>query len=138
MGDALLKKDAGARFTKVYQGGFERILTLVDNDPSALKIWAFLVKHAERNNVVVCSMKVLEDELGLTRQTISKKVKYLVERGAMRLGKIGTANVYILNPEETSKTAEWGKTHVGVKAKTLIGFNENQELCEKLKGEWPK
>ena len=106
-------------FTKIYDRGWQRILDLIEKDPNAARAWAFLVRNASYDNVIVCSMFVLSDELNLHRRTLSNKVKFLQKVGALEVAKIGTANAYILNPYETWKTNEEFKNFHRITAQAL-------------------
>ena len=92
---------------------------------SITRLWAFLVRNAGYDNVIVCSMFVLSDELKLHRRTLSNKVRFLEKIDAMKIAKIGTANAYTLNPDETWKTSEEFKNYHRISAQALIGKSEN-------------
>ena len=120
-------KNKNTAFTKIYDRGWQRILDLIQTDPNAARLWAFLVRNAGYDNVIVCSMFVLSDELKLHRRTLSNKVKFLQKIGAMKVAKIGTANAYILNPDETWMTSEEFKNFHRISAQALIGRSENRK-----------
>ena len=122
------KKASKKHFTKVYDAGWQRIVSLCEKDPNAARVWAFLVRHAGHDNVLVCSMAVMEDELGLCRRTLSSKVAYLERAGALMIAKMGTANAYVLNPHETWKTGEEFKNFHRLNARALIGKRENKRF----------
>lgn len=124
--------DKKPHFTKVYKPGWNRIKRLLEGDPTAARVWVFLVENAGHDNVLACSMAILEEELGLHRKTIYKKVKYLSEQGALAVAKMGTANVYILNPHETWKASEEFKNYHAITARALIGKNENKGFRKRL------
>lgn len=120
------------QFTKIYKPGWNRIKRLLEGDPTAARVWVFLVENAGHDNVLACSMAILEEELGLHRKTIYKKVKYLSEQGALAIAKMGTANVYILNPHETWKASEEFKNYHAITARALIGKSENKAFRKRL------
>ncbi|MBB4014997.1 hypothetical protein GGR16_000003 [Chelatococcus caeni] len=133
--DYTTKSDSSEKkphFTKVYKPGWNRIKGLLEGDPTAARVWVFLVENAGHDNVLACSMAILEEELGLHRKTIYKKVKYLSEQGALAIAKMGTANVYILNPHETWKASEEFKNYHAITARALIGKAENKGFRKRL------
>lgn len=126
------EREKAPTFTKVYERGWDRILNLCEKDSNAARLWAFLVRNAGHDNVIACSMQVLQDELCLCRRTISDKVKYLASVGALQVAKMGTANVYILNPHETWKASEEFKNYHAITARALIGKAENRGFRKRL------
>jgi|SRR6056297_1838308 len=126
------RREKSPHFTKVYQPGWKRISKLLNGDPTAARVWVFLVENAGHDNVLACSMAVLEEELNLHRKTISKKIGYLRDEGALQVAKMGTANVYILNPHETWKASEEFKNYHAITARALIGESENKGLRKRL------
>ena len=126
------EREKPPHFTKVYEKGWDRILHLCEKDSNAARLWAFLVRNAGHDNVIACSMQVLQDELSLCRRTISDKVKFLAKAGALQVAKMGTANVYILNPHETWKASEEFKNYHAITARALIGESENKGLRKRL------
>lgn len=119
-------------FTKIYKPGWSRIKRLLAGDATAARVWVFLVENAGHDNVLACSMAILEEELCLHRKTIYKKIKYLADQGALVVAKMGTANVYILNPHETWKASEEFKNYHAITARALIGKNENRGFRKRL------
>lgn len=99
-------------------------------EENAARLWAFLVRNTGYDKVIVCSIFVLSDELQLHRRTLANTVKLLQKIGAMKVAKIGTANAYILNPDETWKTSEEFKNYHRISAQALIGKSENRKVEE--------
>lgn len=130
--DERTSREKNPPFTKVYRPGWDRIKDLLSGDATAARVWVFLVENAGHDNVLACGMTVLEEELGLHRKTISKKIKYLSEQGALIVAKMGTANVYILNPHETWKASEEFKNYHAITARALIGKAENRGFRKRL------
>ncbi|PGW55261.1 Rep14-4 [Bacillus thuringiensis] len=78
------------------------------------------------------SQKVLEKYTGKTRQTVSKAVSFLEKNGLIAIGKVGTTNAYILNPEVAWATSRDKKDFVNFKGNILLGCEENEELFKKF------
>ena len=75
------------------------IAKLGSEKPSALKVFMFISQNMDANNALCVSMKALGEALGLSRTTLSRTVKYLKENEWLYIHKLGTLNVYIINPE---------------------------------------
>lgn len=129
MADAGVAEDRpkGESFVKVYGRGLERIRFLLDfkGGPAVGKLWLFLVEHCGHDNALVASAEVLADALGVSERTVRRAAKALEDGKALVIGKVGNANVYILNDGEVWKTYEDHKRFCGFRAKTLVGFKEN-------------
>lgn len=125
------KEARGPRFTKVYDKGVRAISGLLDN-PAAAKLYLFLVNNCGHDNAVVCTYGVLADELELSERTIRRAVRLLEDRHHIALAKIGTANAYILNPQEVWKTYEDHKKFCGFSARALVSKTENGNLKKRL------
>jgi hypothetical protein len=61
-----------------------------------------------------------------------RAVSYLDQVGALVIAKVGTANAYILNPDETWKTYEEHKSFCAFNARTLASKKQNQNLRRRL------
>ena len=120
------------RFTKVYNRGWFRLRSLLNANPTAAKVWSFLVEQAGHDNAVVCTYDVLADELECSARTVMRAVSYLDQAGALVIAKVGTANAYILNPDETWKTYEEHKSFCAFNARTLASKKQNQNLRRRL------
>ena len=87
-----MKKGIYFSFDKV--GGIER---LIEEKPTAARIFLFLSKYSNDDNVVVASSSVLETALKKTRPYLAKCVKYLKDNGYLAVINSGQTSVYILN-----------------------------------------
>ncbi|GGF99032.1 MULTISPECIES: hypothetical protein [Cysteiniphilum] len=89
-----MKKGIYFSFDKV--GGIEQ---LIEEKPTAARIFLFLSKYSNNDNVVVASSSVLEIALKKSRPYLSKCIKYLKENGYLAVLNSGQTSVYILNSE---------------------------------------
>jgi hypothetical protein len=89
-----MKKGIYFSFDKV--GGIER---LIEEKPTAARIFLFLSKYANDDNVVVASSSVLESALKKTRPYLAKCTKYLKDNGYLAVINSGQTSVYILNSD---------------------------------------
>lgn len=122
---------SGPRFTKVYPKGWEALAALIDNRAAA-KLYMFLANNCGHDNAVVCTYDLLAEELELSERTIRRAVRHLEEGDHIVVAKIGTANAYILNPEEVWKTYEEHKRFCGFSARALASKTENGNLKKRL------
>jgi CTP-dependent riboflavin kinase len=144
-----LEEDRQARETKknkdfvqVYEKGFQRISSLINNNPSAAKLYVFLANYIEPGTgAVVASQELLAEELGVSSRTIRRLSKVLEEEGAIiriRLG-AGSIYAYCLDPEEVWKSWDTSKKYAAFNSKTLARKNDNgnvkRRLMVMLKGE---
>jgi hypothetical protein len=125
------KEARGPRFTKLYDKGLRAINGLLDN-PAAAKLYLFLVNNCGHDNAVVCTYGLLAEELELSERTIRRAVRLLEDRHHLTVAKIGTANAYILNPDEVWKTYEDHKRFCGFSARALVSKTENGNLKKRL------
>lgn len=75
------------------------IAKLGSEKPTAFKVFMFISQNMDANNALCVSMKALGEALGFSRTTLSRTVKYLKENEWLYIRKLGTLNVYIINPE---------------------------------------
>lgn len=125
------RKRRGPRFTKVYEKGWDALAGLVDNRPAA-KLYVFLSKNCGHDNAVVCTYETLSEELELHERTIRRAVRDLEKNKHIVVLKLGTANVYVLNPEEIWKTYEDHKRFCGFRARTLVSKRHNPDMKRRL------
>jgi hypothetical protein len=119
------------RFTKVYNKGWETLGQIAEN-ATAMKVYAFLARHADHHNAVVCSIELLAKELDVNPRTVMRATKWLHENHHLVIGKIATANVYILNCDDLWKTYEDQKRWCGVSARTLIDKSQNKTMKKRI------
>lgn len=86
-------------FVMLYRQFIQQVADLGAEDPQALRVLLFLVRHMDNRNALIVPMQLIADMLKLSRQTVSSKIKYLYEGGWIDIYKAGRSNVYIVNPE---------------------------------------
>lgn len=127
--------DAGGarkpRFTKVYDKGWDTIASLAEN-AMAVRVYAFLAKHAGHDNAVVCPIEVLAEELNCHPRTIMRATKWLEQQRRLVIVKVGTANAYVLDPTDLWKTYEDHKRFCSFGARTLASKAQNKTLKKRL------
>lgn len=86
-------------FVMLYRHFIKQISDLGVENPTALRILLFLIKHMDGFNAIGAPQKLIASMLGLSRQTVSTHIAYLQDHGWIEIYKLGKANVYIINPE---------------------------------------
>lgn len=127
-------KPKGRRFAKVYDQGWDRIgqLVTLKGGPTVAKLWLFLARNCDHHNALSCTHALLAEELGCSEKSIQRASKYLADNGALRTLKLGTARVYVLNPDEIWKTADENKLFCAFDARVLVSKTENGNIKERL------
>ena len=63
----------------------------------ALKVFMFMCNNMNSSNTIVISMKALIGIFNVSRQSISKAIKYLKDNDLLYVYKNGTSNIYVIN-----------------------------------------
>jgi DNA-binding transcriptional ArsR family regulator len=129
-------------FTMVYPAGWQRIRSLLKLDPNAAALYAFFAEQMGPDGTLCASRGTLAEALGVGERTVSRHVASLEKIGAIVVLKVGTANVYCLNPAEVWKSFANSKPYAAFSTKTLVGKTENpyvkRRLATLLKGKVPE
>jgi len=119
------------KFAKIYAAGWDTISGMADN-AMAVKVFAFIAKHCDHLNALVCPIEVMADELGVSSRTITRATKFLEERKHLVIVKVGTANAYVLDPKDIWKNYDKYKGMVGFSSKVLAHKGSNIGLKRRL------
>lgn len=124
-------------FAQVYPKGWRRLQSLIQQNPAAARVYAFLAEHIDGvAGAVVVEQKVMADALGVHEVTIRRQTKYLEETGALVRIKVGTGvYAYALDPEEVWKTWDDQKENAAFVTRTLVrkADQQNGEVRRRLK-----
>lgn len=99
---------------------------------SALAVLMFFFENMDQYNTIMVSQNVMADELNISRQTISKAVKILEDEKVIGIGKVGQANVYMVNQYVAWQNGNKKRKTMNLKGNILLGENENKELFKKF------
>ncbi len=122
-----------SNFIQVYRDFIDDIAKLGKENRIAQELFLFLAKHMDNNNALCISMKALEEILGYSRQTLSRSVKYLKEKGWLCVLKSGTSNIYILNPEIVWTAYASQKVYCKFQTNVIVTPSENAEYLNNVK-----
>lgn len=101
------RKSPFKRFYQVNKDNSECLRDCLKENPKALEILLFIFDHMDKYNAVVCSYKVFQEALGMSKATVQRAIKYLKDNGFLYIYKTGTSNVYVANKELVWNS--WGK-----------------------------
>lgn len=124
------KKEKSSPFNRWTQFNLEHtkeLIWLAVKHPKAHAILYFLVDQMDQYNAVMCSTKILEEVLGISRQTISKNIAILKENGFIAVLKSGTSNVYTINDKVYWKSWGTNKKYSKFPANVILGLSEQEE-----------
>lgn len=120
------------QFTQVYAEGWNRLQKLIRDEPQAARLYAFFAQEMGPDATLCASRATLAEALNINERTVSRHVKTLEKLNAIIILKLGTANVYCLNPEEVWKSFDNAKPYAAFRTKTLVGKSENPYVKKRL------
>lgn len=128
-------------FTQVYSNGWQTLQKLMKQDANAARVYAFFAENMGPDGTLCASRGTIADALEITERTVSRHVKTLENLGSIIVLKLGTANVYCLNPDEVWKSFNNAKPYAAFNTKALVGKSENpfvkRRLATLLQGKIP-
>lgn len=83
-------------------------------------------------NTIIVSQSVIAKELGVTRQTIANGIKSLEELKIVAVGKVGQANVYLINPKFAWMNGYQKRETMRLQATVLLGKEENENIFKEF------
>lgn len=121
------KKSPFSRWTQFNNEHTKELMMLAIKYPKAHAILYFLVDQMDNYNACICSATVMQEVLGVSRQTISKNIKTLKDLGFLAVLKSGNANVYTINDKVYWKS--WGNNRQYSKfpANVVLAMSEQEE-----------
>lgn len=119
-----------APWAQLHPQGWDRIdhLMTMKGGRLAGRLWVFLGRRANGRNAVVVSQELLARQLEVDVRSIRRATASLVEQGAVRVWKLGSGRVYVLNPEETVRCGERGQRFIAFSSTAVVDFDENPKL----------
>lgn len=120
------------RWTQLNNEHTKELMQLALKYPKAHAILYFLVDQMDEYNAVVCSTRVLEELLNVSRQTISKNIKLLKEHGFIAVLRSGVSNIYLINDKVYWKSWSNNKKYSKFPANVVLSFDEQETDYKKL------
>lgn len=116
-----------SRWTQYNNEHTKEMIWLALKHPKAHALLLFLVDQMDQYNAVVCSMQVLQEVLGVSRQTVSTSVKVLKDKGYIAVMKSGTSNIYAINDNVYWKSWSNNKKYSKFPANVVLSLQEQDE-----------
>lgn len=116
----------------MYPAGWDRLDRLIQQDPQTARLYAFIAREMGPDATLAASRTTLAEALGVSERTVSRYVKALEDMGAIVVLKMGTANVYALNPAEVWKSFDNAKPWAAFNTRTLVSKTENPFIKRRL------
>lgn len=122
-------EDKNPPFVQLTKGvGLATMAKLTDKSPSAISVLMFFFENMDDYNTIMVSQQVIAEALDKSRQTIAKAIKVLEEESIIGIGKVGQANVYLVNPQIAWQNGYRKRKTMNLKGNILLGESENKEL----------
>ncbi|EKO6803541.1 HTH domain-containing protein [Salmonella enterica] len=111
-----------SNFTQVYPLGWKRLRELFKRSAGAAELYSMLAENIDGAcGAVVADQSHIADMMGVSRQTISKYIKFLELEGVLiKIPIAGKVCAYALNPYEVWKGYDNTKEHAAFLTKTLV------------------
>lgn len=109
-------------FTQVYERGWNKLNTLLQECPSAARFWVFLAEHIDTSGALVATQATLAKAMGVrSTKTIQRWSETLENhRSLVRIPLSGGVYAYALNPEEIWKAYDKDKEFAIFNTKTMV------------------
>lgn len=120
-------------FIQLYRNHIDDISRLARENGRAYDLFMLLIKHMDGTNALAVSMVALTEIIGLSRQSVSKSIKYLKDNGWIDVLKTGSSNVYIVNPDVAWTSYGNQKQYCKFRANVLLASSENAEYLNNPK-----
>jgi hypothetical protein len=114
-------------FTQLYNDKLSHLMELSSN-PSAMKLFLWLIKHMDKRNAIVVSQDALSEALNLSRMTIHRAVAVLKEKKILAVLKSGGSNIYAINTEIAWKDNANGKKYAYFTAQVYVVESEQEPI----------
>lgn len=126
----LAKNSPFGRWTQFNNEHTKELMWLSLKHPKANAILLFLVDQMDNYNAVMCSSKVIEEVLGVSRVTVSRAIAVLRDNGFIAVLKSGTSNIYAIN--DTVYWKSWGnkKQYSKFPANVVLSLSEQEESLQ--------
>lgn len=124
------KKSIFRNFAQLNRDNIKYIRALQKINPNAVSVLMFIIENMDKMNALVCSYRVMQEQLELGRTTISNAIKTLKENNFIYIYKSGTSNIYVLSTEiawtNTGDKAEYCKFPASI----MLAKSEQEEMIK--------
>ncbi|XWW46653.1 replication/maintenance protein RepL [Fibrella sp. USSR17] len=116
------------KFVQLYVDKLDLIIQMTGENPTAVKVFVWLLQHMDKRNALVVSQEALAEAMGLHRTTIFRCTSYLKEKKAVDIVKSGNTNIYAVNAQIAWKADASGKKYALFDAAVYIADSEQDKL----------
>lgn len=130
------EKLVNTNFSLVFNDWWKIQRILIDEYPTALKVFTWLIDLADKRNAVIVSYAGISSGINVGERTVCNAIKYLKEKGFLTVLKTGNMNIYVLNDQIVWKdTADKKDKFSQFSAKVhVIASEQEEEYRTKLMG----
>lgn len=122
------EKMVNSGFSQIYHSWWKIQRSMIEEYPTALKVFSWLIEAADKRNAVVVSYSAMARAIRMNSRTIMRAVSYLLEKKLVSIVKSGNMNVYILNDRIVWKdTADKKDKYSQFSAEVFIVASEQEE-----------
>ena len=115
------------KFVQLYVDKLDLIIEMTGENPTAVKVFVWLLQHMDKRNALVISQEALAEAMGLHRTTIFRCTNYLREKKAVDIVKSGSTNIYAVNAQIAWKSDASGKRYALFDAAVYIADSEQDK-----------
>lgn len=117
-------------FVQVYWSTIGTITVLAEKNIKAFKLFMLIMNNMDGYNALCVSNLALQEMPQCSRCTVIRATKYLKEQGLIYTYKLGTSNVYVMNPEVVWTSYSNQKAYCKFPANVLLVMTENNIYLE--------
>lgn len=114
-------------FVQLYVDKLDLIIEMTGENPTAVKIFVWLLQHMDKRNALVVSQQALAEALGVSRMTVHTSTKYLKDKKAVDVYKSGNVSIYAVNAQIAWKADANGKRYALFDAAVYIADSEQDK-----------
>lgn len=122
------RKSPFNNFYQVNKDNSNYLRSCLDENPKALKLLLFIFDHMDKYNAVICSYKVFQEALGMSKATIQRSIAYLKEHGFIIVLKSGTSNVYVANNNLVWNSSGENFKYCEFPANIILSASEQEDI----------
>jgi hypothetical protein len=112
------------KFVQLYVDKLDLIIEMTTENPTAVKVFLWLLQHMDKRNALVVSQEALAEAMGLHRSTIFRCTNYLREKKAVDIVKSGSTNIYAINAQMAWKSDANNKRYALFDAAVYVSRSE--------------
>lgn len=134
------KKSPYDDFAQLNRRNVIHLIKAAQVNPTALSVLLFFIEHMNKMNAIICSYKVLQEQLGMSQATVARSIKYLKDTGFIHIYKSGSANVYVVNDNLVWTNSGDKVKYCQFPASVILSASEQDEIDKdrKLKFDYSK